>query len=297
MPNHVTNILEITGEASLIKQCLKNISSVRKEKGGDSYKMLIDFDKVIPRPKSLDITSGTSVNNAVALIRNDDEHFRKMLGYPWVITEGLTTVKQLKDYFRKSLSKKDLQEGRLAIQNEKIYGCQDWYTWSCKFWGTKWNAYEQSKLDFGKIQFDTAWSTPFPVILELSKQYPFLSFEVKFADEDLGNNCGSYTFREGELVEEYQPEDSEALKFACLIKGYDYNDFVLDNFEYWDIDTASENSKTLGQLLQDGYGSELFSRLDLESEDGRKKAELLKDVSVRLELYEEAGILAKMLNG
>jgi len=47
-------------------------------------------------------------------------------------------------------------------------GRPNWYEWQCDNWGTKWNAYEQSFEDTGygvlQVQFDTAWSPPYPII-------------------------------------------------------------------------------------------------------------------------------------
>lgn len=52
-------------------------------------------------------------------------------------------------------------------------GRPNWYDWQCDNWGTKWNAYSQSLLERDtytvKIQFDTAWSPPTPVIEALEK--------------------------------------------------------------------------------------------------------------------------------
>jgi hypothetical protein len=288
MPNHITNILTIKGEHSEIEKCLKAISSEENE--------IIDFNKIVPRPKSLDITSGSNVDNAMAIIKNDDKHFRSMLDYPWVKKEGLMTIEQVKEHIKGSLSEKDYEEGRMAIENLEAYGCKDWYSWSIQNWGTKWNAYDCNNDDWGTISFDTAWSTPFPVMKELAGKYPDLSFEVKFADEDLGSNCGKYTFENGELIEEYQPEGTEALKYACEIKGYEFVDFILDNFEYWELDTIKENKQTIVQMLSECYASELVDQIDIGEESGREKAEYLLQLAVENELFEEAAHISRLLN-
>ena len=288
MPNHITNILTIKGEQSEIEKCLKAISSEENE--------IIDFNKIVPRPKSLDITSGSSVDNAMAIIKNNDKHFESMLDYPWVKNEGLMTIEQVKEHIKGSLTEQDYEEGRMAIQNLETYGCKDWYSWSIQYWGTKWNAYDCNNGDYGTISFDTAWSTPFPVMQKLARMFPELSFEVKFADEDLGNNCGKYTFENGELIEEYQPEGAEALKYACEIKGYEFVDFILDNFEYWELDTIKENKQTIVEMLSDYYASELIDQIDIGEESGREKAEYLLQLAVENELFEEAAHISKLLN-
>lgn len=36
----------------------------------------------------------------------------------------------------------------------------NWYDWSIRHWGTKWDAYSIERLAPDLIQFDTAWSAP-----------------------------------------------------------------------------------------------------------------------------------------
>ena len=92
--------------------------------------------------------------------------------------------------------------GSLGEKERKKYGSNNWYDWSIKNWGTKWNSAHTSvrkmvKTETGyvlRLEFDTAWSTPIPVIKELAKMYPDLQFDVQFADEDIGSNCGFYSF-------------------------------------------------------------------------------------------------------
>ncbi|MDE6947581.1 MAG: hypothetical protein K2P14_10410 [Anaeroplasmataceae bacterium] len=86
------------------------------------------------------------------------------------------------------------------IESDKDRPWFDWYKWHIKFWGTKWGPYD-SYTRIGKTQltfiFSTAWSCPYPVIHRLA----LLGYdiEVRYADEDLGNNCGkqTYTNKEG----------------------------------------------------------------------------------------------------
>ena len=68
-------------------------------------------------------------------------------------------------------------------------------------WGTKWNAYSQLvDLDQGAFQFDTAWSCPEPVIKALSVLHPEAEITLRFADEDIGSNCGTLVFKAGEII-------------------------------------------------------------------------------------------------
>ena len=71
-----------------------------------------------------------------------------------------------------------------------------------KIWGTKWNACKSTaNADEGKTSFDTAWSCPEGVLVELSKRFPEDVIKVVFADEDIGSNCGTFALKAGEIVE------------------------------------------------------------------------------------------------
>ena len=68
-------------------------------------------------------------------------------------------------------------------------------------WGTKWNACNQAPcIDVDVLEFDTAWSCPQPIYKALSAKHPDAEINVRFADEDLGSNCGTLTFRAGQLT-------------------------------------------------------------------------------------------------
>lgn len=71
----------------------------------------------------------------------------------------------------------------------------DWYRWRLHYWDTKWGAYDCYSL-IGKTYvtfvFNTAWSTSVPIMERLTLLG--YTFELKFADEDYGNNCGRITY-------------------------------------------------------------------------------------------------------
>lgn len=103
--------------------------------------------------------------------------------------------------------------------NYKKYGYYDWYDWSCDHWGTKWNAYDQ--FEYG---FSTAWSTPEPVIKRLSEMFPEVEVIVDYADEDLGNNCGSYSYKAGELTSISDGDFEFAASLWDCLDEYEFNE-------------------------------------------------------------------------
>jgi hypothetical protein len=86
----------------------------------------------------------------------------------------------------------------------------DWYDWNCVHWGTKWDAAyghlteTKSSLVYG---FETAWSPPEPAVLEMSKQYPKLKFNLRFYEGGMGFQ-GKLIAKAGEVIESEDKEYS-----------------------------------------------------------------------------------------
>lgn len=195
MPNHITNILRIDGDAERVAACIAAIST---EKTAEQPARFMDFNKIIPRPAELDISSG----GLVIFLENQ-------------FTER-NPVSQLKADILKA-DEAQIENLCQGIRNLKKFGSATWYGWSCENWGTKWNAYDQTEIDSG-IQFDTAWSTPDPIFHKLSTSWPDLTFTVEYADEDIGSNCGKVIYRNGESE---LCDIGDADEFARRVKGYD----------------------------------------------------------------------------
>ncbi len=218
MPNWIINKLSFEGDDSIIEKLMIDISTEEE---------VIDFDKIITMPKSLRIESSSSTDESYAfalyLDSGDDTEIKKRMS--WLNKDHNLTIDE---YVKKVVVDKDLEEflrpGRTALQNLKNYGHKDWYSWSIENWGTKWNTDSSYINDLGEIVFETAWSTPFPVILELSLQFRDLLFKLKFADESIGCNCGEYHLLNGEVI--YQTEYDEVE--ACVLWGYD----PIEMFDY-----------------------------------------------------------------
>jgi hypothetical protein len=56
-----------------------------------------------------------------------------------------------------------------------------WYEWSVEHWGTKWNSCYAQVTENGDgsvhVQFDTAWTFPFPIFEKVAADFPTLIFE------------------------------------------------------------------------------------------------------------------------
>lgn len=129
----------------------------------------------------------------------------------------------------------DVYRGPLGAKEMAMYpGEKNWYDFSVRFWGSKWNSYGYDYLPKkdDALVFNTAWSAVPQVIAKLSETYPEVTVDYCWADEDFGSNTGRLQFKNGEVVDGYIPADqsSEAYEFAAAVQDSTLEDFgyVLD---------------------------------------------------------------------
>jgi hypothetical protein len=152
MPNHITNVLDISGPAESLDKFRKTVEKKEKEKDEHQDKetgeevFVFDFNGTVPMPEELNGTTSPP---------STDED-------------------------------KKLQE-----ELTKKYGAGNWYDWACKYWSTKWNAYDAQEPetdlgDFIRYRFNTAWSPPEQWIITTARLFPELTFLDRWIDEVAG---------------------------------------------------------------------------------------------------------------
>ena len=144
MPNYCNNVVEIRGPQKVVKALVDH---------------RLDFQKIHPYPKDLDIVAGRS--------GADDSPEQKAL----VAAEE---------------------------SNLKKYGYKNWYDWCVSEWGTKWNAGGSDNADMqidwdedgddsiALFQFDTAWAPALGVMQKLMDDHPELSIECRYYEPGVG---------------------------------------------------------------------------------------------------------------
>ena len=219
MPNWVTNNVTITADKKLLAKIRKELKG---DKNAEGEQRLFDFNKIAPIPKELE---GTRSPMVAITQKEYDEQERK-------IAENDFTEQEKMWGISRCLTQKMINE-----YNKKFGAC-DWYTWQNANWGTKWNACDVSWVADDLVCFNTAWSTPFAIMVKLSEKYPEATFTIEFADEDFGHNVGEYTLKGGIEIEENVPDGGsrEALEMAMRIQyggagEYDFDDVFVD---LWD---------------------------------------------------------------
>lgn len=242
MPNHITNIIELecSGERSM------EIMEFLKAEGQDYGS--VDFNKLIPMPESLDITSGSETDRGIEIYLTAINPHTKDFGYEKMspvefdsLVSKLNTERMFSKY-NTSLSDNEIQSltkdepfekyadiGKIATDNMIRYNATTWYEWRIANWGTKWNAYDCYVDDphDGRLEFNTAWSGVPVIIQKISEKFPDVLIHYGWADEDIGSNTGRIDFKNGEEIRFDIPESGSkhAFEIACDIQGYDIEEF------------------------------------------------------------------------
>lgn len=116
-------------------------------------------------------------------------------------------------------------QGNLGLAEREIHGANNWYDWNSANWGTKWNAYDVTRISEDSFSFDTAWAHPIPIIEALALKYPDTEFEVAYADENIGYNLGLYIVKNDTISRRVYIDTPSwlAYEFASHLKrGEDY---------------------------------------------------------------------------
>lgn len=175
-----------------------------------------------------------------ALLTEDGVDFERVIPMPDNVIRGGIGQAKIDGVMQKVyyVETPDPEDPAKFIRSALPYpeGATDWYEWSIENWGTKWNAYDDEVLEDDTVaRFDTAWSHPFPVVKQLSRDHPDDVIAVVYADEDLGCNFGAYFIQGGLITWIPTPEENtpEAADFAALVKyGQHYSDLE----SLWDED-------------------------------------------------------------
>lgn len=245
MPNWVKNIVTVSEDT---------MNKIKEKYFTDG---VLDFNKVVPMPKSLQLASGSITEMSIfyAFIKKDTKEqieIAKLLKSTedFIYKNYLNKIKHYYDlgHFKnieekaknytpedvaKKLNIKTLEDlGNAYINNIKNYGCDTWYDWCINNWGTKWGV-DSFQCNKTTMIFNTAWGTPEPIFAQLSKELPNKCIEVKYADECYSNyNNGTITYKNGMI--DYETELDE--------------DFAT---EVWDEEIKKEDEKDITDEMFD----------------------------------------------
>lgn len=234
MPNHISNRLVVTANSN--EELQNFLASIKGDTIVDDQEQVIDFNRIIPMPLPLRNTEASSrTDDAIYyyLVKtNQEEIVSSILRHPQFYTM---------DRFA-GRSEKDLNElleiGKKYVEIFKECGAKDWYDWSICHWGTKWNAYETSLETLDEysvvISFQTAWNGVPNIIQKLTEMFPTITFDYKYADEDMGYNCGEGYGEDGEFsFLMLQGGSEDAIRTYAECWDCDFDLFYQDDEGHW----------------------------------------------------------------
>jgi hypothetical protein len=132
----------------------------------------------------------------------------------------------------------------IPIEEQLKFQGNDWYSWNVRNWGTKWDVavsnndeYPETEIveekdDHLIYRFDTAWSPPIPAIHNLSLQYPNLTFDLSYEEEQGWG--GEITFKNGEVVDqkEYETMCRDCDEINCMEWDEETGETVCQKCQY-----------------------------------------------------------------
>jgi len=191
MPNWCYINFTVSGPAEEISRFREAVRSV-----DDSGETAVDFNMLVQMPSELHDT--TADGTAYEVYHGNPE---RILGRRWVKELGIETVEQLREHFDADPQRRAIADQWKA--NIEKYGAPTWYEWSVEHWGTKWNACHPKVTENGDgsvhVQFDTAWTFPFPIFEKVAADFPTLIFEGS-AQEPNTDIYISFEARNGEIA-------------------------------------------------------------------------------------------------
>lgn len=263
MPNHIQNRLQVIGESSEVQKLFDHI----KGQWDNGEPMQIDFNTITPMPEELEVNPHSGIEMWVKLCTGQID-FSSILsstkissaklflnGHYEIVTQRLAAQTVLEYLIgERSGNVKDFTEEEFnqfiqCLKNYRTTGYISWYEWSIDNWGTKWNAYDQNdaRNTEDTIYFQTAWSSPKKLILELSSMFPAVKIALTYADENAGSNTGRILFEAGAAIEIEQPERQSKEGFAIFFElhpdSIQYYRPVGDTYEYVEEEEIEEEEQ------------------------------------------------------
>lgn len=207
MPNWCYSTLKANGPKARIAEFLAAIQGPAEADGKPGR--VLDFNRLIPMPEEVaNTTAGSEADDGLGILDPNAKESEYRLAV-WRIAHHEPMFGTIdrengpfppRDMARAILlaSTQDstmrcVKAAQVTMEVRRKYQCDNWYDWSCKNWGTKWNACEsiiEGTQEDGdntivQIRFETAWSWPEPVISKITSLFPDLEFSG-VSDEEGG---------------------------------------------------------------------------------------------------------------
>lgn len=162
MPNHVLNLLKVSGDKAEVDALIARMTTTESA---------FDVNAILPMPECIrdTQTGGREIDGERVEQWQETE-----------VPEGTEGAAKRYDGKWSICTKITEQENQ---RRRAEYGATNWYDWAIEHWGTKWSAYSigqwQREDDYSaRIEFTTAWGSCEPVIEALAQEFKSLHFVV-----------------------------------------------------------------------------------------------------------------------
>ena len=215
-----------------------------------SEKILFDLDKIIPQPEELDIPEGSMNKFFKDLFMKYSDIDRHSLTEPFNMSDeeamdilhSITTqeFKQAQALYGEfelpwekipdiAIAKLIVKRGWQYFHNRVTYFCETWYDWRRSHWETTRTSDIALLKDGLGWSFLVPWSAPCKPITVLSKIFPEVLFELRYADKDLSDDgCGIVTFVDGGAQEIPFQKIDESFYLACRLWGLNPTEVIAE---------------------------------------------------------------------
>lgn len=212
--------------------------------------ILFDLDKIIPQPEELDIPEGSMNEFFKNLFTKYSSIDRHSLTEPFdmsdeeamdilhsITTEEIEKAQQLYGEWELPwehipdvvIAKLIIKRGWQYFHNSVTYFYETWYSWRRSHWETTRTSDIALLKDGFGWSFLVPWSAPCKPITVLSKIFPEVLFELRYADEDLSDNgCGIVAFANGGSQKIPFHKIDEPFYLACRLWGLNPTEVVAE---------------------------------------------------------------------
>lgn len=237
MSYDVMNALTFEGADAQIEQLLAFIQDDSKGRGS------IDFGKIIPMPKELDIETSLSADNAIYMyLAAVNPRMPDMGAAKWPQETYLKVAEQIgrcreQNYAEQSQAEIKkilkfekqsslLKLGERLVRNYQKYGCGDFDEWRVKKWGTRWNAWEYAyNSDLHRLTFFTDRAAAVSIVQKLSEQFPDVKLTLNWIGEDYQSDVGCMVAHNGQTAKYVMGEDPK----VSLLLAANFFDLSLED--------------------------------------------------------------------
>lgn len=217
MPDNITNQITFGSDGAALAAFQRMLQDMRMK--GEPLGS-IDFDKLLPMPKELDMEASGRTDQGLELVQKYHQALadleRRKPSLPHADYEqklhrckGLYRKKRVADLMTWAL-------GERAYNNIQRFGSPTWYEWCRLNWGSKWNAYEFKPLDetADTMEFQTADSAVPKIAAALSNRFPTETVTYSWSGGEPVQHLGQMVFRDGKAVQIDIPDDRTAQAYA-----------------------------------------------------------------------------------